>query len=353
MKNSIKVLIVDDSKLIRSFLHEIFESDERFQVAGEAKDGAEALEMLDHLRPDAVTMDINMPVMDGLTALKHIMIRRPTPVVMVSTLTQSGAKATFDALKYGAVDFIRKPGQSDDATIRKRRLSILDKVHRAASVQIGAARLARVRAVPSGEKKACDLPQRWMIGLTASEGGYGALLKIVPRLGGEIPAAAVALLHEPKEHVEAFCEYLDRHSAVRVLKAENGARLESGVCMIASTEDTVDIVTQPGECRLEMAQKEMAMKPDEPDADPADRFLSSLAESWAARAIGVVLSGSGTDGLSGAEKIARKKGTVVVQAPETCLQKETPALAIEMVETSLVLPDSAIAGALDDKCREE
>ncbi len=348
MKNSIKVLIVDDSKLIRSFLNEIFQSDERFQVAGEAKDGAEALEMLDDLRPDAVTMDINMPVMDGLTALKHIMIKRPTPVVMVSTLTQSGAKATFDALKYGAVDFIRKPGQSDDATIRKRRQSILDKVHRAASVQIGAARLARVRAVDSGEKKACELPQRWMIGLTASEGGYGALLKIVPGLCGEIPAAAVALLHEPKEHVEAFCEYLDRHSTMKVLKAENGARLESGLCMIASTEDTVDFTTQPGECRLEMAQK-----PETPDADPADRFLSSLAESWGARAIGVVLSGSGTDGLSGAEKIARKKGTVVVQAPETCLQKETPALAIEMIETTLVLPDSAIAGALDDKCRKE
>ncbi len=138
MNEPYNLLIVDDSKMMRKAIADIFAADDRIQVAGEAADGEAALEIIPQIDPDVVTLDVNMPVMDGLTTLKHMMIETPKPTVMLSTLTLEGASVTFDALKYGAVDFVPKPSRLDDSTLAGQEETVVRKVALAAQVEIKA-----------------------------------------------------------------------------------------------------------------------------------------------------------------------------------------------------------------------
>ena len=223
-----KLLIVDDSKMMRKAIRQIFEADDQIQVAGEAANGEVALEIIPQIDPDVVTMDINMPVMDGLTTLKHIMIESPKPTVMVSTLTQEGASVTFDALKFGAVDFVSKPSKLDESKLEGQEDTVARKVTLAAQVEIEAIRY--IRDVPKGESSglsgqvACDR----FIAMGAAEGGYGALLKVVPHLRSELPAAYLAVIHAASQHVDAFSRYLDNSSSIKVKRAIDGLPLEGG-----------------------------------------------------------------------------------------------------------------------------
>ncbi|MEJ2039304.1 MAG: response regulator, partial [Desulfosarcinaceae bacterium] len=235
----LQVMIVDDSKLIRKVLRQIIEADGNKKVVAEAEDGKQALDMLMDKKPDVITLDINMQVMDGLTALKHIMIKRPTPTVMISALTKEGALETFDALKYGAIDFLPKPSQVKGADLNAQRENIVRKLELAAAVQIVSVRYLRRPSKDKDPKHHTPEPCRFVVSIGATDGGYGSLLNMVPGLRGDLPAAYVAVLHQAPQHVEAFVSYLDRCSQLEVRRAKDGMPLNTGVCYLAALDECV------------------------------------------------------------------------------------------------------------------
>ncbi len=345
MNEPYKLLIVDDSKMMRKAIADIFAAEDRIQVAGEAADGKAALEIIPQIDPDVVTLDVNMPVMDGLTTLKHMMIETPTPTVMLSTLTLEGASVTFEALKYGAVDFVPKPSRLDDSKLEGQEEAVIKKVARAAQVEIKAVQY--IRALPKIESAGSNGPFACnrLIAMGAAEGGYGALLKIVPHLSPDHPAAYLAVLYAASQHVDAFARYLDEHSSVKVKRAADGLLVEGGVCYLGSGEEYVTV--QPGSSDLVLRVNPAPFKSISQRKGSINMLMFSAAEVMGDRATGIILSGSGDDGAEGLAEIIRTGGGAVVQDPKSCLYKEMARSALDRCEPDQVISDMKIASEVD------
>ncbi|CAN2039843.1 two-component system, chemotaxis family, protein-glutamate methylesterase/glutaminase [Candidatus Magnetomoraceae bacterium gMMP-15] len=340
MKDQIKLLVVDDSVLMRQLAHNIFEDDRQVRIIGEAVNGKEALEMISRLNPDVVLLDINMPVMDGLTALKHIMIKFPTPVVMFSTLTEAGATITFDALRYGAVDFIHKPSGLKDIDINEQRQTMIRKVRLAAGIEIGAVRYFKPsikKKFISDKKNQCN----YLFGIGTSEGGYGALLKIIPMLSPDLPAAFIIVLYADSSHVNAFARYLDHKSAVKVKQAKNGETISPGVCYLSSHSNKISISSSDDQYILQVSKISQ-------DKMPVNILIHSIAETMKSHAGAILLSGSGSDGVEGLNEIINAGGTVILQEPKSCLCKETINSAIDKYNINLIFSDKDMAAKINE-----
>lgn len=335
----IRLLIVDDSVLMRHILSNIFSGAQHIQVVGEAGNGKEALSLIPDLDPHVVTLDINMPVMDGLTALKHIMIRHPRPTVMCSTLTREGHKVTFDTLKFGAVDFIHKPSNRHTSSLEVQYQTIIDKVTMASAVDIDAVRFLKTgKTTGAFDTTARPKNINHICAIGASEGGYGALLKILPFLRRPLPVAFLIIIHDAAQNVAAFIRYLNHESAVRVQRAIDGAPVKPGVCYIAPGREymTVEVIGQGYGLRLNGA-------PFPNRRGGINMLMFSLAETMKHRAAGLILSGAGDDGAEGLREIDRRGGLAMVQSPSACLYKEMPQSAIKKTPSAAVLQDRDIA----------
>lgn len=345
MKDSIRLLVVDDSKLMRKVIRNIFDTNGHIEVVGEAGNGKEALDIIPKLNPDVITLDINMPEMDGITTLKHIMIKHPKPTVMLSALTQEGAEVTFDALKFGAIDFVPKPSNQQDASLEEQSQNIIKKISMAAEVEIEAVR--RLKAKPKSEKtvKPEEKECKYICALGASEGGYPALLKIIPQLNPDNPAAYLAVLYEDPVHVEAFAHYLDQNSAITVKRAKDGTSVEAGVCYIASGREYITVYAFYGEYSLQVNTSPFPSR-----RGAINMLMISLAERAEKNAIGVILSGSGDDGAEGVSEIIRLGGSAIVQEPKSCLHKDMPNYVIRNVQPLQILSDSKIAEEINNRC---
>ena len=334
----IRLMIVDDSRLIRTVVRQMFDADEQVRVVGEAANGREALQLLPEVAPDVITLDIKMPEMDGLSTLKHIMIKRPTPTVMISALTRDGATETFDALRFGAIDFMPKPSQREAASLEDQKRRIKRKVKLAAGIKMDNVRLLRTRP-PNGGAPAIAIERCVVLG--ASEGGYGALLKIIPQLDPAWPAAYLAVLYAAEAHLAAFVNYLDANSSLRVRRAADGMPLEAGTCYLASGREYVTAVQDGDRTGLRV----------HPSPFPGRRgainmLMLSLSEVMGARTVAVVLTGKDADGAEGAAEIARIGGEVLIQDPQTCLFKEMALSALRLCRSGRPLNDSEIAPAI-------
>lgn len=338
----VKVLVVDDSSLIRKVLRQIIESNGRFKVSGEAENGQKAIDILNGTRPDVITLDINMPVMDGLTALKHIMIKKPTPTVMISALTKEGAVETFEALKYGAIDFLPKPSQVKGADLNAQRNHILHKLDLAAGVQIESVRYLRrssqAKNNESQNKGACD----FVLTIGAVDGGYGTLLNVIPGLRRDLSAACVAILHQAPHHVDAFVRYLDNCSQLEVKRATEGAPLQPGSCYLAAMHEWVTFDKNEEAIHLKVTTA------NENDGDGAvNAMMQSASSALGNRCAGIILSGTGQDGIEGLASIHEAGGATFVQNPANCLFKETPSSALEAFTIDFVVSDKQMAGAIN------
>ncbi len=342
MKNSCKVLVVDDSKLIRKVICRAFEESENINVVGEAGNGLEALKMLPQLNPDVVTLDINMPVMDGLTALKHMMIKYPRPIVMLSSLTKEGAAVTFEALKYGAVDFVHKPSKAKGSDLEEQYRNMISKIILAADVETEAVRLIRPKNRVASTEKPVKPPMKFIFAIGTSEGGYGALLKIVPHLSPALPAAFISMIYAEPQYVDAYARYLDSNSLLRVKRVEDGGRIEAGVCYIASGAEQVIVDFVGGKPFLRVSFVAAQKK-----KQAINQLMRSLAGSIKKRAVGVILSGSGDDGVGGLSAIKAMGGIAIAQAPDTCLCRDMPAAAIAECDVNLVISDNELADKLN------
>ncbi len=337
-----RVLVVDDSGIIRKALGRILEGGNILKVVGEAVNGEEALELIPQLDPDVVTLDINMPVMDGLTTLKHMMIKSPKPAVMISTLTLEGASVTFDALKYGAVDFIPKPSQLNGKELEEQKANIVRKVALAARVETGAIRFLRSGGKAEGDLELPMRPPEAIFCLGSSEGGYSTLLKIVPGLRPDLPVAVLAVLYAEPTYVDAFARYLDDHSPMKVRRAKDKQGLLAGYCYLASGEEYLTMENRKGRFFLRVT----------PNPFPGRRgainmLMMTVAEAFGEKSAGAVLSGMGEDGVEGLREIVRQGGIGIVQDPRTCLCKDMVLSVLKSLRIDRITPDHQIAAVLN------
>jgi len=338
--NRIKVLVVDDSALMSRQIAGILNDDDKIVVVGRAKDGQEALDMVRSLKPDVVTMDVEMPRMNGITALKHIMVRYSVPTVMISALTTEGARTTFDALKYGAIDVIAKPSRREDESLDAQKADIISKVRRAAAIRTGRSRYIRMghsqHASEKSSRGLCDHSTRF-IGIGAGTGGYYGLLRIVPALTGDFQDVMIVVLLVARRYVAPFVSYLEYHSTVPV-KTVHGVEVpEKGTCYICSGQDGVALLRGvDGDARFQVLGSETA------PTFPVNEMLSSLS-AFGTRAVGVVMTGSGTDGAEGVVAIRKAGGIGVVQDITNCLDPQMPLAALQKDYVEKILPDFLMA----------
>lgn len=339
----IKVLVVDDSKFFRRVVRQILSASPSIEIVGEAGNGSEALEMVVKANPDVVTLDVNMPVMSGLTALKHLMIKSPKPTVMFSSLTKEGAHETFDALRYGAIDFITKPSRLGHEEIEAQQDTVIRKIKMAANVEIDEIRLVRTKAPVEGQcsEQGCDANGLIIFG--ASEGGYGCFLKIAPRLNPALPSALIGALYAEPKYVDSFVDYLDAKSRIRVRRARDGQVLEGGTLYFVCGTEYATV-----QLKEEKLVFVIRKAPFPTRKGAIDMLMFSAAEVMREKTVGVVLSGSGPDGAEGVQEIHRLGGIPMIQSPKTCLVKEMPLTAIGKCSASHVVSDSQIAAKIND-----
>lgn len=337
VEQKISLFIVDDSRMMRKVIASIFKDDPFVQVVGEAENGEEALQLIPQLKPDVITLDVEMPVMDGLKTIKHLMIQAPTPTVMLSSMTQDGAVVTFDALKYGAVDFVAKPSRNADTDLSEQTREIARKVHLAAEVELEAVRY--VRAVNKDKQAAFPTGSRCekVVAIGAAEGGYGALLKLLPHLSANYPAAYLVMFYAPSKHLESFVEYMDRFSPLRIRRAENNIALEPGCCYFASGEEYLTVHEREDGLVLHLSSAPFATQ-----RGSINMLLFSVAEVMKDDSVAVILSGVGEDGTEGMAEILRVGGAGIVQDPAGCLYRDMPWSVSAHCREAAVLADADI-----------
>ncbi len=347
MKQDVRLLIVDDSAMFRRVIADIIAADPGLVVVGEARNGLEGVKMVPAVKPDVVLLDINMPVMDGISALKHIMIRSPRPTVMFSTLTKAGASVTFDALKCGAVDFIHKPSRQGATNLAEQSREILRKIRLAAGVRVSSIRYLRAaskESAPDGVEGAPAGVSR-IFALGASEGGYGALLKIIPAVDRRLPAAFLAVIHDETDHVDSFVRYLENLAPGVAERARTGVLVTAGRFYIASGREYVTLLRSGADHSLHVSPSPFPGR-----RGAVNMLMFSVAESMQERAAGVVLSGAGNDGSEGLAEIFRVGGSALVQEPATAFCGEMPDSALESCPGALAVSDRDMADRFKAIC---
>ncbi|MFZ5650232.1 MAG: protein-glutamate methylesterase/protein-glutamine glutaminase [Bacillota bacterium] len=353
-----RVLIVDDSALMRKYLREIIEEDRELEVAGAARDGREAVELNLSLEPDVITMDINMPHMDGLTAIQHIMAQRPCPVLVVSSLTQKGALTTFEALELGAVDYVPKPDGTVSLNIKNAAREIRDKIKAIRRVRVGAQKFKRrpgsdlVGSAPAGAppvkpSRPVTAPgeSEKLVLIGVSTGGPKTLMEILPHLPVDFGAPVVVVQHMPGSFTRPFAERLDRECRIEVRESAEGMPLVPGLAVVARGGVHLRIDRRPGEnvCRLRHSHRP-ADALYKPSVEVA--FRSALECLEARELVAVLLTGMGDDGADAMVDIRQAGGLTIAEAEETAVVWGMPGEAVRRGGAAVVLPNYAIAGAL-------
>ncbi len=354
----IKVLVVDDSALMRRVLGEAFDRDGGFDVAF-ARDGAEALGQLQGFRPDVVTLDVQMPRMDGLTCLDRIMLERPCPVVMVSSVTTDGAEATLDALNLGAVDFVAKPGGAVSLAIDAFGPLLVGKVRAASTTRVSRAhRLTeRLRARRSVLQPAPPPAVRAVAGsrivagprgagvviIGTSTGGPPALEAVLSELPGGFPWPVLVAQHMPAAFTASLAQRLDRLCALRVEEVTAPAPIEAG-CVYVARGDADMIVSQRAAGPVVMPAPPSAAHRWHPSVD---RLVASAMEHLAPqRLVGVLMTGMGNDGAAAMNALRQAGGVTIAEAEETAVIWGMPGELVKAGGAQLVLPLDAIAARL-------
>lgn len=346
MNGKIRVLIVDDSALMRQFLSDILNSDPRIEVAGTARDGKDALSQVKTLKPDVVTMDIEMPNMDGLKALEEIMKTNPMPVVMVSSTTREGAEVTLKALALGCVDYIAKPAGTISLNIKDIGQEIIDKVIAASTARVRGRPLAS-RTIPLASDFRRMAPpvntgRRDIVAIASSTGGPMALSDIIPKLPKKFPVPIVITQHMPKEFTPSFAKRLNDSSQVEVLEGFDGLTLKPGRVVIAPGGSHLVVKRRAGQaiCGLSDAPPVLSVKP------AANIMFMSVADEYGGNVLGVILTGMGRDGTDGAIALHRKGAYILAESQKTCVVYGMPKSAVDAGIVDEVLPLNEIPDAM-------
>jgi two-component system chemotaxis response regulator CheB len=343
MTKPVRVLVVDDSAVIRQLLSMLLAEDPEIEVVGTAGDPLIARERIKALNPDVVTLDVEMPNMDGVTFLRKIMQLRPMPVVMVSSLTQAGAETTLEALEIGAVDFIAKPVNDVAAGLAEIAAELQTKVKSAARARVGMrhapapARAPRVARGPGNSDR--------IIAIGASTGGVEALKKVLVNLPAVCPPVVITQ-HMPPRFTAAFAERLNRECPMRVSEAVDGERIEANHAYIAPGSHHFELARAGGHYCVSLNEKP-AVSGHRPSVDV---LFHSVARVAGKAAIGVILTGMGKDGTEGLYAMRQAGASTLGQDEASSLIYGMPRVAFERGAVMRQHSLSNMADAILDAC---
>lgn len=338
--NKAKVLVVDDSAFMRKLISDFLSQHPRLTVVGTARDGQEALQKIEQLQPDVVTLDVEMPVMNGLETLKHIMQKHPLPVVMISSTTKEGAENTILALQYGAVDFIAKPSGAISLDLYKIKDKMIEKVLLASEANLRTVKTKqKMSMLPKKQYSKIEVSERQSVGgkkkviaIGTSTGGPRALQHVLTKFPATIDAPILVVQHMPKGFTKSLATRLDSLSHIRVKEAEDGEIIQKGTAYIA-----------PGGKHLYVKRVGTSLAIHLDEAEPrnghrpsVDVMFESLSMLTDYEKIAVIMTGMGSDGTAGLKQLKASGKTFVIA---------------ESAESSVVfgMPKSAIAANVVDE----
>ena len=335
-----RVLVVDDSAFMRRTLARILEEHEGVEVVGTARDGVEGVREALRLRPDLITMDVEMPNLDGVGAVQEIMQALPTPIIMVSSLTTEGAEVTIDALEAGAIDYVAKPSALDEAVpdlreqlagaiggwqqakVRRRQLPVVPK-----------------RPVLKRPPTTPGSPAQRLIVIGSSTGGPPALTEVVPHLQPDRAVGVLVVQHMPAGFTSTLAQRLDAASPQPVREARKGEVLYGGEVLVAPGDYHLEL-SREGRIRLNQEPTRHGVRPS------VDTTLESVARAIGSKTSVAILTGMGQDGADGCVAVERAGGQVVVQDEETCVVYGMPRVAKEKAQRAIEAPIERVAAEL-------
>jgi two-component system, chemotaxis family, protein-glutamate methylesterase/glutaminase len=344
MSERVRVLVVDDSALMRKLIPIILSRDPNIEVVGTAMDGSFALKKIEELQPDVVTLDLEMPRMDGMETLRLIMRRAPLPVILFSTHSKEGAYTTFKALALGAIDFVAKPKDAAAGNLDAIAQHLIDKVK--VAKRAGGKRLQ----VPLIEEKEpvskksgrSGIPPNRIIAIGISTGGPNALQFVLSQIPVDFPAAILVVQHMPEGFTEMFAKRLDECCALDVQEAKSGDLLVAGRVLIC-----------PGNRHMmvrRMPRGDMAVLSDSPSVNghrpSADVLFHSVAQEFGPTSVGIIMTGMGEDGAEGLGAIKNSGGMTIAQSEDTCVVSGMPRAAILKGHASKIISLDGMAAFL-------
>lgn len=350
MSGRIRVLVVDDSALMRKLIPQVLQRDPSIEVVGTAMDGALGLKKIEELHPHVVTLDIDMPRMDGIEMLRQIMRRHRVPVIVVSAQTDASASITLRALAFGAFDFVTKPRDAALGRLDQIASELAQKIKAAASsgppkmiitVPTMKPKPGRRAAMPAG-------PSR-IVAIGISTGGPNALQYLLSQLPEDFPGCIVVVQHMPEGFTQMFAKRLDESSALEVKEAQSGDLLLAGRVLIC-----------PGDRHIKVRKMEhgkIAILVDHPRVNghrpSADVLFNSVAQEFGSNAVGVLMTGMGEDGAAGLGTLQAAGAVTAAQSPDTCIVDSMPRAAIERGFASKIVSLPNLASFLQATCSVE
>lgn len=354
MSRKIRVLIADDSALMRRTLRRIIEAERDFELVGAARDGQDALDKARELKPDVLSLDINMPVMDGLTVLQHIVEENICPVVMISSLTQKGATTSFEAMELGAFDFVGKPDGTVSADMGPTANELVLKLKYAAGAtsphntrKNRLERIARTR-----ESGPLPLPSRApvsrgkfgykAVAIGISTGGPATIMEVLPLIPKDVGAAFFLVQHMPGSFIASFVRRLQESSKIKVVEAELGQEVQPGVCYVGKGGYQLIVHER-------LNNKVIVRTPSTPQTlfmPSASVTMESVLKTYGTETIGVLMTGIGDDGADQMVAITQAGGYTIAESEETAVVYGMPREAYERGGTREVRPSYQIAEAI-------
>ena len=353
----LRVLVVDDSAYNRKNIADILTAgSDGIEIVGKAGDGDEALRLAAQLKPDVITLDLEMPRMDGFTFLRILMARQPTPVIVISSY--SNKENVFKALELGAIDFVAKPDRqfAPDGPIRREILSkvlLVRHLRPLSSISSAASRNStptpfRLADAPLSTRSSGGGVPRYIVGIGSSTGGPSALLELFARLPERFPGAILIAQHMPDKFTKTFAERLDKKGAIRTVEAQDGEIVSARRAYVCPGKMCMEIT---GGFGAGGGYSELRLRIASPNANDryvpsADRLLRSVAQVAGSRSLGVILTGMGDDGVVGARAIQAAGGAVIAESEETAVVFGMPGAAVRAGVVTECLPLPAIGDYL-------
>lgn len=338
-----KVLIVDDSPLIRSMLSELINQSPNFKVIGVAENPIEAREKIKTLEPDILTLDIEMPKMDGITFLRNLMRLRPMPVIMISTLTEMGAPATLEALELGAIDYITKPKQNVEKVLASYQQELLEKLETAAKARIIQRKKPVTNISQSSATASIKFRSNVLVAIGASTGGTEAIKDVVTHFPQHMPPVVVTQ-HIPPVFSTSYAKRLDSCCHMTVYEAEDGQKIEKGCIYIAPGDHHLHIMRKGSDlyCRLTQSPPVNRHRP------AVDVMFDSIASHMGKNTITSVLTGMGADGAQGMLRLLNAGSKTIAQDEKSSVVWGMPKACIDLNAAQQILPLNKIADQIMD-----